>query len=66
MIKLIQAGIEAGQASMEAGQAGIMLAELVHAFFISNVFFQISLGVAYQKSLFGLKCCLSVAYFMTV
>ena len=35
-------------------------------FFISNAFFQLSLGVAYKKSLFGLKFCLSVAYFMTV
>ena len=34
--------------------------------FISNVFFQLSLGVAYKTSLFGLKFCLSVAYFMTV
>ena len=31
----------------------------LHAFFfISNGFFELSLGVAYKKSLFGLKFCL--------
>ena len=38
----------------------------IHEFFYKQRFLPLSLGVAYKKSLFGLKFCLSVAYFMTV